>query len=118
LAAFRCGEGAAGRGTLTSITAWRFWDWNPSNDRDYTGLPITTLSQNPSQQNQFTQEVRYSLQAQIDLQVGVFAFNQAVHTGTQQQGIGASTFLLSSAQIAAACPTGRRPVAARRSSTA
>lgn len=97
-----------GEGTLTSITAWRFWDWDPSNDRDYTGLPITTLSQNPSQQNQFTQEVRYSLQKRkYDLQVGVFAFNQSVHTeGTQQQGSAASTFLLSSAQIAAACPTG------------
>jgi iron complex outermembrane receptor protein len=97
-----------GDGTLTSITAWRFWDWNPSNDRDYTGLPITTLSQNPSQQNQYTQEVRYNLQKRkYDLQIGVFAFNQAIHTeGTQQQGSAASTYLLSSAQIAAACPTG------------
>ncbi|MFT4057041.1 MAG: TonB-dependent receptor plug domain-containing protein, partial [Novosphingobium sp.] len=40
-----------GEGTLTSITAWRFWDWDPSNDRDFTGLPIVALSQNPSQQD-------------------------------------------------------------------
>jgi iron complex outermembrane recepter protein len=97
-----------GDGTLTSITAWRFWDWSPSNDRDYTGLPITTLSQNPSQQNQYTQEVRYNLEKRhYDVQVGVFAFNQAIHTeGTQQQGSAASTYLLSSSQISAACPSG------------
>src|SRR5690606_36918985 len=41
-----------GAGQLTSITGWRYWDWLPENDRDFTGLPITTLSQNPSQQNQ------------------------------------------------------------------
>jgi iron complex outermembrane receptor protein len=28
----------AGIGTFTSITAWRFWDWKPENDRDFTGL--------------------------------------------------------------------------------
>jgi iron complex outermembrane receptor protein len=48
-----------GPGTLTSITAWRYWDWKPENDRDFTGLPVTTLSQNPSQQRQWTQELRY-----------------------------------------------------------
>ncbi|NKJ00547.1 TonB-dependent receptor [Novosphingobium sp. SG707] len=97
-----------GAGTFTSITAWRFWDWNPSNDRDYTGLPITTLSQNPTKQEQYTQEFRYSLStSKFDWNVGLFAFNQAVHTtGTQQQGSAASRFLLSSTQINAICPTG------------
>ena len=96
-----------GPGTLTSVTAWRFWDWDPSNDRDYTGLPITTLSQNPSQQNQYSQEVRYAISTKkLDVQVGAFAFNQSVHTeGTQQQGSAASTFLLSSSQINAICTT-------------
>ncbi|HWU04352.1 MAG TPA: TonB-dependent receptor [Novosphingobium sp.] len=96
-----------GPGTLTSVTAWRFWDWNPSNDRDYTGLPITTLSQNPSKQSQYTQELRYAIDRdRYDLQVGVFAFHQDVHTtGTQQQGSAASTFLLSSSQITGICGT-------------
>ena len=44
-----------GPGTLTSITAWRFWDWKPQNDRDFTGLPIVSNSQNPSQQDQYSQ---------------------------------------------------------------
>ena len=49
-----------GRGRLTSTTAWRYWDWNPSNDRDFIGLPITTISAAPSKQRQWTQEVRYA----------------------------------------------------------
>lgn len=89
----------AGPGTLTSITAWRFWDWNPSNDRDFTALPITTKSQNPTKQDQYTQELRYHVSTPaVDAQVGVFAFKQSIHTiGLQQQGAAASRFLLSGA---------------------
>ncbi len=45
-------------GTLTSTTAWRFWNWDPSNDRDYTALLVGTLSQAPSKHEQWTQEIR------------------------------------------------------------
>src|SRR5690606_41879930 len=34
-----------GAGTLTSTTAWRYWNWGPSNDRDFTGLSVLSLSQ-------------------------------------------------------------------------
>ena len=30
-----------GPGRLTSTTAWRYWNWDPSNDRDFIGLPVT-----------------------------------------------------------------------------
>jgi iron complex outermembrane receptor protein len=85
-----------GPGTLTSISAWRFWDWTPSNDRDFIGLPITTLSQNPSQQNQYTQELRLSGKSgDLDYVVGAFGFYQTLRTeGSQQQGAAASRFLL------------------------
>ena len=33
-----------GPGRLNSTTALRYWDWLPSNDRDFTGLPVTTIS--------------------------------------------------------------------------
>ncbi len=49
-----------GPGQLTSITAWRYWDWKPSNDRDFIGIPVTTASAAPSKQKQWTQEVRYA----------------------------------------------------------
>ena len=86
-----------GKGTLTSISAWRFWDWDPSNDRDFTALPITTQSQNPSKQRQFTQEVRYNQHsAKLDFQVGAFYYYQKIDTnGTQVQGPAATKWLLS-----------------------
>lgn len=77
-----------GPGTLTSVTAWRFWDWQPQNDRDFTGLPIVTKSQNPSQQDQYTQELRYNYSAdRFDFVLGAFGFYQRIDTqGTEQHG--------------------------------
>ncbi|WP_035727337.1 TonB-dependent receptor [Eisenibacter elegans] len=49
-----------GQGMLTSTTAWRYWNWGPSNDRDFTGLQGLRLSQAPSRHNQWSQEVRYA----------------------------------------------------------
>lgn len=78
-----------GGGTLTSTTAWRFWTWDPSNDRDFTGLQVLAKSQNPSRQTQFTQEVRYSGQitSKISGVVGVFFIDQTSKTkGTEESG--------------------------------
>ncbi|RYD65009.1 MAG: TonB-dependent receptor [Sphingomonadales bacterium] len=85
-----------GSGKLTSVTAWRFWDWGPANDRDFTGLPITTKSNNPTEQTQFTQEFRYAGEGKgFDYVLGVFGFYQDIHTtGIQQQGLAASRWLL------------------------
>ena len=41
-----------GPGTLTSTTAWRYWNWDPSNDRDFTGLQALAKSQNPAKHQQ------------------------------------------------------------------
>ncbi|MDF2637856.1 MAG: TonB-dependent receptor [Novosphingobium lindaniclasticum] len=81
-----------GEGSLTSISAWRFWDWDPSNDRDFTGLPIVALSQNPSQQDQYTQELRYNYSSdKIDFVVGAFGFYQRIDTqGTEAHGAASS----------------------------
>lgn len=88
-----------GPGTFTSVTAWRYWDWVPSNDRDFTGLPITTKSNNPSQQEQWTQEFRYSQSGDsIDFLIGAFAYHQKIRTqGIQEQGPAASRWLLTGA---------------------
>ena len=85
-----------GPGTLTSVTAWRFWDWKPENDRDFTGLPIVSKSQNPSQQDQYSQEFRYNYESQkIDFVVGLFGFKQRIDTqGTEQQGAAAAKWSL------------------------
>jgi iron complex outermembrane receptor protein len=88
-----------GSGTLTSVTAWRYWGWDPANDRDFTGLPITTISQNPSIEHQFSQELRYSGSVdRLDYVFGLYGFRENVNTaGLQAQGPLASLWLLSGA---------------------
>ncbi len=87
-------------GSLTSVTAWRFWDWKPENDRDFTGLSIVSRSQNPSQQDQYSQEFRYNYVGdKIDIVAGLFGFKQRIDTqGTEQQGADASRWSLTGAQ--------------------
>jgi iron complex outermembrane receptor protein len=88
-----------GGGTFTSVTAWRFWDWKPENDRDFTGLSIVAKSQNPSQQDQYSQEFRYNYSGEkFDLVVGAFGFKQRIDTqGIEQQGADASKWSLTGA---------------------
>lgn len=71
-----------GRGTLTSTTAWRYWHWDPSNDRDFTGLSVLQLSQATSKHQQWTQEVRYAgdLSSRLSGVVGVFIIGQDLKT--------------------------------------
>ena len=99
-------EWKVGGGTLTSVTAWRYWDWQPKNDRDFTGLPITPQSQNPSHQNQYTQELRYNYAGEgYDFVVGLFGFNQVIHTkGTESQGSAASRWTLAPGNVAVGAP--------------
>ena len=96
-----------GPGTLTSITAWRTWDWKPENDRDFTGLPIVTLSQNPSQQEQYTQEFRYSYGGDaIDFVAGAFAFDQRIDTqGLEAHGPASSRWTLNPSSALANDPS-------------
>lgn len=96
-----------GAGVLTSISAWRFWDWKPANDRDFTGLPIFTKVNNPSQQEQWTQEFRYSHVGHgFDFLLGAFAFHQKVRTqGITENGPAASRWLLAPGTALANDPT-------------
>ncbi len=95
-----------GPGTFTSVTAWRYWDWQPRNDRDYTGLPITPNSNNPTHQNQYSQEFRYNYDAQsFDFVVGAFGFYQQLHTrGLESNGIAASRWSLNPGNVAPGAP--------------
>ncbi|SEK28066.1 iron complex outermembrane recepter protein [Sphingomonas palmae] len=91
------GELDLGAASLTSVSAWRKWDWKPSNDRDFIGLPITTVSANPSQQEQVSQELRVASNGrrEVDYVAGLFYFHQTIDTqGLQVQGSAASRWLL------------------------
>jgi len=70
-----------GAGTLTSTTAWRFWNWNPSNDRDFTGLQGLALSQAPSRHDQWSQEVRWAgeFSSRLSAVFGLFALGQSLN---------------------------------------
>ena len=104
-----------GGATLTSVTAYRFWDWLPSNDRDFIGLPITTVSANPSQQDQWSQELRIASNGKrpVDYVLGAFYFRQSIDTqGLQVQGPAASRFLLNPGATVAPGASGCAPVTA------
>jgi len=95
-----------GPGRVTSTTAYRYWHWDPSNDRDFIGLPVTSISAAPSKQHQWTQEVRYAgaLSPRVNLVTGIFAFNQALDSNPsfkQEQGSAAARFLLAPSAAAA-----------------
>ncbi len=88
-----------GPGRLTSTSAWRYWDWNPSNDRDFIGLDVTPVSAAPSIQKQLTQEVRYAgdLSSRLNFVAGAFYFRQSLDSSPsfkQEHGEAAARFLL------------------------
>jgi len=68
------------RYALTSISAWRYWNWDAANDRDYTGLPIQTLQHIPSRQDQYSQELRIASRGTntMDWYAGLYAFRQRI----------------------------------------
>lgn len=75
--------------SLTSITAWRGWDWLPDNDTDSTPLPVTLRSGTDNHQRQFSQEVRLASNGtrKIDYVAGLYYFWQNVNgLGHYQQG--------------------------------
>ena len=71
-----------GPGTLTSTTALRYWNWDPSNDRDFTGLPVLGLSQATSRHENWSQEIRYAgdISKRVSGVIGIFAIGQQLHT--------------------------------------
>ena len=75
-------DAKVGSGTLTSTTAWRYWNWDPSNDRDFTGLPVLTLSQATSKHKQWTQEIRYAgeFSSRLSGVAGLFVIGQDLKT--------------------------------------
>lgn len=71
-----------GGGTITSTSAWRFWNWDPMNDRDFTGLPVLSKSQATSRHTNWSQEIRYAgdFSPKISGVAGVFFIGQNLVT--------------------------------------
>ncbi|ADY53227.1 TonB-dependent receptor [Pseudopedobacter saltans DSM 12145] len=79
-----------GNGTLTSTTAWRFWNWDPTNDRDFTEFSALTKSQGNSRHDQYSQEIRYAgnITDKLSGVVGVFALGQNLQGLSQTEEVG------------------------------
>ncbi len=79
-----------GNGTLTSTTAWRFWNWDPTNDRDFSEIAALTKSQGNSRHDQYSQEVRYAgnITKKISGVIGVFALGQNLKGLSQTEEVG------------------------------
>jgi iron complex outermembrane receptor protein len=78
-----------GPGKLTATTSWRYWDWDPSNDRDFTGLQAQTRSANKSRHSNWSQEIRYAGEVSDRLSgvIGLYYIDQEVKTnGLEQLG--------------------------------
>jgi iron complex outermembrane receptor protein len=69
-----------GAATLTSVSAWRFWNWDAANDRDYTSIPIQIEQHIPSRQDQYSQELRLASNGDHKLSYvgGLYFFRQRV----------------------------------------
>lgn len=90
-----------GSGTLTSTSAWRYWIWDPSNDRDFTGLPVLTKSSGNSRHQQWTQEIRYAgrFSARLSGVAGAFFIDQDLKSDpvqTEESGAAQWRFVQSS----------------------
>ena len=65
--------------TLTSLSAWRDWNWDAENDRDYIGVPVQISQHIPSQQNQYSQEIRIASTGKaVDWVSGLYWFQQSI----------------------------------------
>ena len=69
-----------GFATLTSVSAWRFWNWDAENDRDYTGIPIQRSQHIPSRQDQYSQELRIASNGdhRLSYVAGLYGFRQRI----------------------------------------
>jgi len=96
-----------GPGTLTSVTAWRYWDWDVDNDRDFTGLPIQPVQRIPSRQDQYSEELRFASDGEGHWTsvVGLYFFTQRIAgKPTSVYGPAAAYWLLDPANFTVPLP--------------
>jgi iron complex outermembrane receptor protein len=94
-----------GPATVTSITAWRYWEWDVANDRDYIGVPIQLVQRIPSRQDQYSQELRIASNGggRLDYVGGLYFFTQTIDGNpTSVYGPASAYWLISTTNFAAA----------------
>ncbi len=65
---------------LTSITEWRFWNWDPFNDNDFLPQDVIDDGSQTNNQKQFSQELRATSPSgeKLEYTAGLYYFYQAL----------------------------------------
>ena len=85
----------------------RYWNWDPSNDRDFTGLQALAKSQNPARHHNWSQEIRYAgeFSSRLSGVIGLFYIDQEVKiNGIEESGVDQWRFSQSSTSALWATP--------------
>jgi iron complex outermembrane receptor protein len=85
---------------LTSISAWRFWNWWPQNDSDNAPFSAFLAGQNQDYENQLSQEFRIASTGdhRIDYVIGLYFYREQIKAiGLTQYGDAATALLVSPA---------------------
>ncbi len=84
-------------GTVTSISSWRYWNWNPYNDLDATGLDVLNATSLEDYQKQASQEFRFTSPSgqRLEYTAGLYYFYEDL-PGTTRLAFGkdAGNFIL------------------------
>ena len=86
--------------TITSISAWRFWNWTPVNDLDFTPLSAFSAADNVDRQDQYSKELRIASSGsnKVDYVAGVFLYDETIDQHlTVSYGPAATQMLVSQA---------------------
>lgn len=86
--------------TLTSVSAWRFWNWTPTIDLDFTPLSSFAVADNADRQDQYSQELRIASNGggKIDYVAGLFFYDETIDQDlTVSYGSAATQLLISQA---------------------
>lgn len=69
-----------GNAKLTSVSAYRWWDWDPANDGDGLNIPMMTKAQVANRQRQFSQEIRLASDnvGRLNYVIGAYYFWQII----------------------------------------
>ncbi len=99
-----------GGATVTGIASWRFWNWDPANDADFTRLSIIERSENADEQEQATLELRVASNGErtIDYVAGLYAYWQDIDARLTSVFGRNSTYWLLSPALPAALTDGYR----------
>jgi iron complex outermembrane receptor protein len=84
---------------LTSITAVRFWNWQPLNDADFSPVPVSTGGVR-DYERQYTQEFRVASvgENKIDYVAGIYLYREPMRAVAHSQfGAAASYYMLGTA---------------------